>query len=151
MCDDCAIPTHPGRHDWLFETVENEYPEKTERSGKWCFYIPAQQIDTLWSIVRVALAMGKLGKKAKTKKRWYAGKQSSDYVVVVYTYDATDHTDVFRVAQELINMGIMDAFYKTDEQTHQALYNGPMKHKQGGYRPMYRIDQGMILSREKIT
>lgn len=143
MCKDCVIPTHPGRHDWLFEAVENEYPEKTECSGKWCFFVPAQQIDALWASIRAALALGKLGKQAKTQKRW---RGQGEYVVVVYTYDATDRADVYRVAQALIELGIDDAFYKTAEQTHQALYNGPMAHKQGTYRPMYRIEKKMVLS-----
>jgi len=151
MCDDCAVPTHPGRKGWLFETVANTYPPKDdEHSGKWCFYVPAQQIDSLWLNIRGALAWGKLGKKAKTGKVWYR-QNSTSYIVVVYTYNATDHADVFRIAQELINLGINDAFYKTDEQTHERLYNGPMALKQGGYRPLYRIDQGMILSQKRIT
>jgi|SRR5450755_1283485 Domain of unknown function (DUF1917) len=143
MCDDCALPTHPGRRGWLFETVENDYPENTERSGKWCFYISTERIDALWATLRLALAMGKLGNKAKTMPGWYGQKER--YVIVIYTYDAADDADVYRIAGELIDLGIDDAFYKTNEQTHQALYNSMMPLKQGGYKPLYRIDQGQIV------
>jgi len=111
---------------WLFaECKFGNYPEHTERGGKWLIFVPVALIDEVWAKIKFATEEGKLGKTAKVSTaRPNPNSPSPDKsVICVYTYDSTDQEDVWRVRQVLRDLDVTWKIpYKTDEDTHCGRY-----------------------------
>ncbi len=129
-----GIPTQERRHAWIhaFRQI-GEYPEPTDRTGKWLIWIAVQNIDRYWQTIKGAVEQGRLGDEAKVstalKPQARAGKP---YVICVYTYDYEDEADVMRVRQVLRELGIQrEIIYKADEDTLAGRYGSD-------YAPKYR-------------
>ncbi len=129
-----GIPTQETRDDWIHAFRKTgEYPEGTERSGKWLIWLRAGTIDRYWQKIKEAVEQGRLGGKAKVStvvsRR---GRQGKPYVICVYTYDHADREDVMRVRQVLRELGIRrEIIYKADEDTHRLRYGSD-------FTPIYR-------------
>ena len=130
-----GIPTQETRDGWIhvFRKMD-DYPEDTDRSGKWLIWLSVQTIDRYWQSIREAVERGQLGNEAKVSTaaspQARAGKP---YVICVYTYDYDDETDVMRIREELRRLGIHRKIrYKADEDT-QALRYG------SNYTPKYQV------------
>lgn len=123
-------PTDPAlqRHPWLYAFREvGEYPEDTERSGKWMVFWKPDEIDEGWERIREAVRTGQLGYEAKVATKPLPSKRDGGlyHVVCVYTYDSEDVDDVRRVRAELRRLGVTRKIgYKEDEETRQGHYSG---------------------------
>jgi len=89
------------------------YPNSTINSGKWLIFVNKTKIEQLWKKIKEATETGKLGAESKVftfnHKEW---------IICVYTYDGTDHTDKNHIREELRDMGIINEIrYKTDRET----------------------------------
>ena len=110
---------------WLYAESWRKYKKATKNSGKWCIFIEPKFIDAAWEQISDATQRGLLGGRTKcsTKKGW-KGK-GNDYVIIVYTYDYKDTTDVMRIREELRELGFTKPMsYKTDADTKAKKYAG---------------------------
>jgi len=129
-----GIPTEETRDVWIHAFRQaDDYPEDTERSGKWLIWLSAQTIDRYWQAIHEAVEQGHLGGEAKVSTVASAPvKQGRPYVICVYTYDYADKADVMRIREELRKLGIRRAIpYKADEDTSAMRYGE-------NYTPKYR-------------
>ncbi len=124
-------PTDPAlqHHGWIFAfRGVGEYPDDTERSGKWMVYWKPEEVDDGWNQIRDALREGKLGYEAKAATRPKQWSKGLFYVTLVYTYDSDDLDDVRRVREELRLMGVTWKIgYKEDRETVQGHYSSSGK------------------------
>ena len=102
------------------------YPRSTTRSGKWLLFIPSEQIDEVWAVVKKAVEDGRLGGRAKSSTA-LSNPNSNDptkNVICVYTYDGDDEADVWRVREGLRELGFAGKVYwKADQATRDGQYN----------------------------
>ena len=56
-----GIPTQERRDAWIhvFRQV-GEYPEPTDRTGKWLIWLAARNIDRYWQTIKEAVEQGRL-------------------------------------------------------------------------------------------
>ena len=60
------MPSQATRAYWIYATRRiGNYPESTERSGKWLIFVPMQRIDDVWRRIKRATEQGLLGDSAK--------------------------------------------------------------------------------------
>jgi len=111
---------------WIIAINETENPlGRSERSGKWLVFVPIDQVDEAWAMIRVATEKGVLGQASKvsTARPNPNATNPSTKVICVYTYDHEDESDVMRVREELRRLGFVSKMpYKTDEATHAGQY-----------------------------
>ena len=146
--NDDMPPTCVEGQMWLYATSDHLwYPENTSRCGKWLVFLSDEAVDDYWQLIRLSLAMWRLGRTAKVSCGRLAPK---NHVICVYTYDYEDEADVMRVRRELSNIGIRRKLvYKSDAQTRAGLYGkqwaynesgkAPAHIKLDGYEPIYRV------------
>jgi hypothetical protein len=118
-------PTDCTKSWWLYAESRRKHKKATKNSGKWILFIPPEHINAAWEQIKDATEQGPLGGRAKcsTKKGW-KGK-GNDYVIIVYTYDYKDTTDVMRIREELRELGFTKPIpYKTDADTKAKKYAG---------------------------
>jgi len=113
---------------WIFakRQAADEYPPATDNSGKWLLFVPVEQIDATWSVVKQATEEGRLGSSSKvaTAKPNSHASNPAMKVICVYTYDWTAEADVRRIRQELRTMGFLQKIaYKANEDTRQGRYS----------------------------
>jgi hypothetical protein len=128
------LPAQEMRDVWIHAFRKTgEYPDDTERSGKWLIWLRAENIDRYWQAIKEAVEQGRLGGEAKVSTAASRQvKQGKPHVICVYTYDHTDREDVMRVRQVLRELGIKrEIIYKADEDTHYLRYGS-------NYAPKYR-------------
>lgn len=107
------------------------YPELTDRSGKWMIFVAPAGVDAVWARIRKFTIEGRLGGEAKVssalaRDAYHGTKPTAEHVICVYTYDALDRDDVFRVRDALGMMGFTGALsYKTDQTTLAGRYFMP--------------------------
>ncbi|MBU2573155.1 MAG: DUF1917 domain-containing protein [Elusimicrobia bacterium] len=111
---------------WIYaERKTGQYPEATDRSGKWLIFVPLQNIDAVWERIKTATEEGRLGDSAKvaTARPNPNATDSTKKVICVYTYDWQDKEDVMRIRKELRAIGIVWKIpYKSDEDTDAGKY-----------------------------
>ena len=111
---------------WTFARRKTgNYPRATERSGKWLLFVPRDEVDDVWSRVKRALEVGRLGDSAKvsTARPNPNASDPRSHVICIYTHDSDDVADVMRVREELRSLGFVNKIpYKTDEATHAGRY-----------------------------
>jgi Basophilic leukemia-expressed protein Bles03 len=120
-------PSEEVKEAWVYADRKNkdEYPEYTERSGKWLIFLKRNEADEMWSKIKAAVEEGKLGSAAKISTNHPASVRFNpdEQVVCVYTYDWTDEKDVMRIRRQLRELGITwKISYKTDEDTRELKY-----------------------------
>lgn len=101
------------------------YPASTVRSGKWLIFVPIDQIDNMWEIVKRATIDGLLGgvSKVATALENPTAKDNNIKVICVYTYDYEDVDDVFSIRKTLTKLGfVKKLIYKTDIATKEGKY-----------------------------
>ena len=113
---------------WIYaERRDGDYPDSTERSGKWLVFVPASAIDAAWETIRTATVEGRLGgaSKVATARQSSLAKDPHIRVICVYTYDWKDEVDVMRVRQQLRSLGFAERLgYKADADTAAGNYAG---------------------------
>lgn len=94
-----AKPSRVTDDYWIYaERKAGDYPEATERSGKWLIFVPVLNIDAVWECIRLATEAGKLGDSAKTATAMPNPNavDQTKKVICIYTYDWQDKEDVWR-------------------------------------------------------
>ena len=112
---------------WLYASAPSQN-DVGPRVGKWQLFVSAGIHDDVWQSVLVALCEGRLGCAAKTAPP--EADQRMSAVVIVYTRDWEDRSDVLRVALELLSKIVPKTktlCYKTDAHTIAGVYadDGP--------------------------
>jgi hypothetical protein len=108
------------------ERQKDDYPQPTERNGKWLIFVDKNNIDEVWAKIKKTTEEGLLGGSAKvaTAKPNSLAHDPDKRVICVYTYDWTDKEDTMRVRSELRKIGITQKIsYKSDEDTSKGKYN----------------------------
>ncbi len=129
-----TLPTQETSKVWIHALRKTgEYPDGTDRSGKWLIWLGASNIDRYWQEIKEAVEQGRLSFGAKVSTAASSQvKQGKPYVICVYTYDYEDKADVMRIREKLRRLGIRrEIIYKADEDTHRLRYGSD-------YTPIYR-------------
>lgn len=112
-------------YPWLYITDETQIHQEAIRPGKWLIFVPVEELDQIWQIIRAATMLGQLGPSSKTSTNYnnpHASNQNTK-VICVYTNDHEDLPDVKRVRQKLRELGITQKIpYKTDDATIEGKY-----------------------------
>jgi hypothetical protein len=112
---------------WLWvERQKGEYPESTERCGKWLLFVPVEEVDAKWATIKRATEDGLLGDSAKVATAVPNPRARPGYrVICVYTYDGDDEQDIWRVREALRDLSFTDKLYwKADQATLAGQYSG---------------------------
>ena len=123
------LPTEVYDDFWIrVERVDPyNYPQPTERSGKWMIYAHISELDQVWITIRTAVVGGLLGSSAKvgTMRSNPNAVRPDHKVICIYTFDSDDKDDVLRILTSLReDLGIMHkAFYKEDNATYSGSYS----------------------------
>jgi Domain of unknown function (DUF1917) len=119
-------PSKEKHEFWIMaERKVGSYPKHTKRVGKWLIFVPRDAVDEVWHKIKLAIEEGKLGRmtKVSTAKPNPNSTDPSKHVLCVYTYDADDKDDAFRVRASLKELGFIGKLsYKTDDATFQGKY-----------------------------
>jgi len=93
---------------WITDNVKSEYPDHTERGGKWLIFVHIDDLDEWWKKVKTLLHEGRLGSSAKTAtaKPNPNANNPNQKVICVYAYDADDKDDVMRIRESLRSIGV---------------------------------------------
>ena len=116
MCDD---------RYWIRVKNLKNPKDETSRVGKWLLFVPLENLDKAWGLIRQATLIGMLGNGSKTGtvKANPNRPDGNDRVICVYTYDYSDAVDVFRVRKVLRILGFSGRIpYKTNDSTVSGLY-----------------------------
>ena len=94
------LPTEVFDKYWIrVERVDPyNYPQPTERCGKWMIYPHVSEVNQVWITIRDAVVGGLLGSSAKvaTMKQNPNAVRPDEKVICIYTYDSDDKDDVLR-------------------------------------------------------
>jgi hypothetical protein len=111
---------------WIYaRRKKGSYRAHTARSGKWLIFVPADQIDKTWEIVKQATIKGTLGEVSKvaTALENPNAKDHNIKVICVYTYDYEDKEDVYAIRNKLFELGFTNKLvYKSDQATSSGKY-----------------------------
>lgn len=115
-------PSQAVKEPWIYADRRHkaQYPEYTERSGKWLIFLKRNEADEMWFKIKSAVEEGKLGSAAKISTNHPASLRfnPNEQVICVYTYDWTDEKDVMRIRRQLRELGVTwKISYKSDEDT----------------------------------
>ncbi|KAL9125235.1 MAG: hypothetical protein Q9175_008114 [Cornicularia normoerica] len=99
-------------------------------SGKWMLFPMADDVNRFWSLVATATATGELGHLAKVATDDGSGNVSPR-LICIHTEDFSDHEDVKRVLERLVDMGLVNRkgpmgdergiYYKADAFTYLGI------------------------------
>ncbi len=94
-----ALDSKPSKNEedyWIGDVAKSDYPEQTERGGKWLIFVRFEELDAWWEKIKSLLHEGKLGASAKTAtaKPNPNANDPRHKVICVYAYDADDKDDV---------------------------------------------------------
>ncbi|HLJ58898.1 MAG TPA: putative phosphothreonine lyase domain-containing protein [bacterium] len=132
-----ASPSEVTDTPWIYARRQiGDYPEATERSGKWLIFTPVERIDETWAAIKAATEAGRLGDSSKVATMYPnpLNRNPSSRVVCVYTYDSTDEVDVHRVRDVLRELGFTQKLpYKTDRDTLKGNYQHTSHTRIGAY------------------
>jgi hypothetical protein len=99
--------------------------ESAAATGKWMVFVYADELDASWAIIKAATEKGTLGPSSKTSTgRDNPNSTSAGVkVIIVYTHDANDCSDVGRILKELRRLGFVGRLnYKSDADTFSGTY-----------------------------
>lgn len=135
---DCPLePTDLTQEEapWLWAT-NNKYKEDAvdfSKVGKWMIFTNSTQVNNLWKRVKHGIQTGDL---------WHTKVSTIDpsknkHVIIIYTKDFEDISNVVEVLDYLETSGIKPANkvirYKTDQQTYAGIYATAGKRKASIY------------------
>jgi hypothetical protein len=118
-------PSHDTKNFWhVTSDLTRKQKHSTVRSGKWLVFVPPEQLDAKWEVIRRATEEGKLGFSSKVSTaRPSPNASGSERVICVHTYDSDDEADVLRVREVLRDLGFTAKIpYKTDAMTLKGVY-----------------------------
>ena len=101
-------------------------------SGKWLIFRQRDQIDDIWTMIEKETRKEELGIASKVSTL-LQGKVR--HVICVYTNNYLDKGDVFRVRENLRELGIDESlYYKPDIYTKLGIYSGTTKLRPWRYK-----------------
>lgn len=104
--------------------ADSDTPDYT---GKWMLFVPVDQLDTAWAVIKQETEAGRLGISAKvaTAKDNPNAASRDVRLICVYTRDSRDLDDVRRVLAALRALGYHQRlYYKEDNATLALIYGG---------------------------
>jgi hypothetical protein len=122
-----VVPSKTTHMYWIVQDAPSVAPDaiEDELAGKWLIFLPSEQTDEAWKLVRDATILGELGISTKistTKKN--PESRDSMKVIYIYTRDWRDEEDVMRVREKLRALGFTDRIgYKRNIETFRGEYS----------------------------
>lgn len=117
-------PTKSFQEGFLWEIGDKDFTSN-DKTGKWCIFRPAAEIDALWLEVRKAVKEGHFV-AAMCSTFMQARYHGGSYVICAFTSDWSDREDVMRAWQVLRDMGVTEELgYKRDLETKNGVYRVP--------------------------
>jgi nuclear transport factor 2 (NTF2) superfamily protein len=121
------IPSRTTQMYWIVQDAPDSRPDaiEDELAGKWLIFLPADQVDEAWIVVRDATVADELGisTKVSTAKENPESRDNKK-VIYVYTKDWRDEGDVMRVRERLRDLGFIDRIgYKRNIETFRGEYS----------------------------
>ena len=115
--DKTARPSDVSAVYWIEAKCQTgDYPPPTANAGEWRVKLTAETVDEAWEQVKAATAAGRLGYKSKVSTRPAAGQSHPDErLLCVRSYDAGDKSDIERIKQALLDMGLRGLSYAPDK------------------------------------
>ena len=115
--DEAARPSDVSAVYWIEAKCQTgDYPPPTANAGEWRVKLTAETVDEVWEQVKAATAAGRLGYKSKVSTRPAAGQSHPDErLLCVRSYDASDKSDIERIKQALLDMGLRGLSYAPDK------------------------------------
>ncbi len=122
-----VIPSRTTQMYWIVQDAPDSRPDaiEDELAGKWLIFLPADQVDEAWIVVRDATVDDELGisTKVSTAKE-NPESRDNNKVIYVYTKDWRDEGDVMRVRERLRDLGFTDRIgYKRNIETFRGEYS----------------------------
>ncbi len=112
---------------WIVQDAPDVHPDaiEDELAGKWLIFLPPEEVDPAWTIVRDATCRNELGISAKVSTaRPNPDSRDNRKVIYVYTADWQDEADVMRVRERLRELGFVDRLgYKRNIETYKGEYS----------------------------
>ena len=97
-----------------------DFAAPTANAGEWRVPLRAETADAVWERVKALTVAGDLGYKSKVSTRPAAGQADPEQrLLCVRTYDAADRSDVERVGEALLAIGLTPLEYVADKTQHQ--------------------------------
>ena len=118
-------PSHDTKNFWhVTSDLTRTQKHATARSGKWLVFVPPEELDARWGLIRKATEEGRLGYSSKVStSRPSPNASGPERVICVHTYDSDDEADVQRVRDVLRELGFTAKIpYKTDAMTQKGHY-----------------------------
>jgi len=109
--------------------LDREALEKGELGGKWNVFLSEAEVDATWECVKSQIDKNVLY-RAKVSTKWSREESGhEEHVIVVYTPNYFDESDLFRVREALREQcGIEQVlYYKPDFWTLKGIYAGTAK------------------------
>jgi hypothetical protein len=107
MHDAGARPSEMSGVYWIeSKDASGKTPAPTPRAGEWVINTSVSDVDALWEKIKTATESGTLGYKSKVSTASKMQKNPNHRVIVVRTYDADDQSDVERVRDALLALGV---------------------------------------------
>jgi hypothetical protein len=127
ICGEGVIPGRTTQMYWIVQDAPDSRPDaiEDELAGKWLIFLPADQVDEAWVVVRDATVADELGisTKVSTAKENPESRDNKK-VIYVYTKDWRDEVDVMRVRERLRELGFIDRIgYKRNIETFRGEYS----------------------------
>lgn len=121
-----SMPSENKEVFWISDVVvKSDYPEHSERGGKWLIFVPFEELDDWWKKIKSLLHKNKLGAYAKTATaKTNPNANDRKYkVICVYAYDADDKNDVMKIRESLRTIGVTWKIpFKLDSDTFLGRY-----------------------------
>jgi len=119
------LPSKDLSRDWIYAASPGLTSfSSTDRSGKWCIFRPAAEIDAAWAVIQRLAAAGEI-LLAKVSTRAHAAHFAS-HVICVYTEDWTNAAQLLATREALRSAGFSEELgYKRDLDTALGVYGGP--------------------------
>ena len=112
---------------WIVQDAPDTRPDaiEDELAGKWLIFLPADQVDEAWVVVRDATVADELGISAKVSTaKENPESRDNKKVIYVYTKDWRDEGDVMRVRERLRELGFIERIgYKRNIETFRGEYS----------------------------
>lgn len=89
----------------------------TPRTGEWRIATTVKAVDAVWTTIKQATEIGKLGYKSKVSTvPAHRQTHRDERLICVRTYDADDTDDVARIRQALAELGFENTSYIRDKE-----------------------------------
>jgi hypothetical protein len=121
-----VVPSRTTQMYWIIQDAPDTRPDAIddELAGKWLIFLPGDQVDEAWRLVRDATCTRTLGISAKVStSKPNPDSRDQMKVIYVYTADWQDEGEVMRVRERLRELGFVDRIgYKRNIETFKGEY-----------------------------